>query len=207
LECYNKGFISLRLVILGYTDVRLRLRFTRFTSRAAFCAASSLKCLKYLYWNGELSEFLKCVINCDNLCLNGDLQGDKCENIDHCLGLRGLRGDKCKVRCVKAGKLPLFYNDFYNDLYNCSDHFKHVFRPIQAVLAEIEALQNLSDNCENFSLRGPDNAKVYLRFYNFSLGGPFLFNLKVHLYEHFWLSFLFNLKVHLYEHFRLSFFV
>jgi hypothetical protein len=73
----------------------------------------------------------------------------------------------------------------YNSLYNCGDHFRHVFGPIRAILAEIEAFQKLSDNAE-----------VYLRFYNFSLQRPFLFNLKVHLYEHFrlyyFLSFHFN---------------
>jgi hypothetical protein len=59
--------------------------------------------------------------------LRGDLRGDK-------------NGEKCNNKCAKTGKLSSF---LYS--YNFGNHFGHTFGSIQAVLAEMEAFQNLYD--------------------------------------------------------------
>ena len=130
MECYNQGYISLRLVILvilGHTDLRLRFRFT---SRAAFCAVTSSK-----YCKSELSELSAAskYLNGEKKCFKSDLNGNDDDDDDD----------------AKVGKLPLFYNYNYN--YNYGNHFEHVFGPIRAMLAELEAFQNCY-NCYNLYL-------------------------------------------------------
>jgi hypothetical protein len=171
LECYNQGcgyyasnigfyYIFNRFnillgsliwtLILGLTEVGFRLGLR--TSRAAsFCAATRSKLLKLVKLSDLKGVTLKCG-KCDNCVV-------KCVDIsadhlyisvlsDKCV-LRGdLRGNKCEVRCAKAGKLPLFY-------------FRHVFRPIRA--KTLEQFEILVKNCgcdELSSGPGPGNDNV-----------------------------------------------
>ena len=148
MECYNQGYISLRLVILvilGHTDLRLRFRFT---SRAAFCAVTSSK-----YCKSELSAASK-YLNGEKKYFKSDLNGD----------LNGYDDNDDD----KVGKLPLFYNYNYNYNYNYGNHFEHVFGPIRAMLAELEAFQNCYNlylylylDGENVGMRGNHFRRVF----------------------------------------------
>jgi hypothetical protein len=106
---YNK--LESRLVFLGHTVKGLASRVVLLC--AAFCAAHRLQYLKY---------YLKCIkclndenindLNGENIDdLNGenidDLNGENIdnlngENIDDYFGLRGLRDDKCFLKCLNG---------------------------------------------------------------------------------------------------------